>query len=282
MTSKAPTYLVIGHVCQDYTPYGIKWGGTALFGAITAFRLGARVRVLTSMPAGFESQALPPGIEVHNVPTDVPLTFRHDYIDGQRQLSVMATAPTLHAVDLPDAWRSSDIVHFGPVAQEVGRDLLDMFGDSLTGGSLQGWLRTWDDETGLVAPLPAAQLLAWAPPVQCSFLSEEDIGGRRQVIDFYRKHHAIVALTDGAHGATIFAGGTTMRVPAITVNEVDANGAGDVFAAAFLLQHHETGNSLRAAQFAAAVASFHVEQVGTAALPSRTQADSRWRESYGA
>jgi len=280
VTSHAPVYLVVGHVCQDYTPYGVKWGGTALFGAITALRLGARVRVLPSMPEGCETQALPPGIEVHNVPTPVPLTFRHDYIDGKRRLAITATAPTLHAGDLPDAWRSPDIVHFGPVAQEVGHDLIDVFGNSLTGGSVQGWMRSWDGETGYVAPLPAEQLLQWAPRVQCSFLSEEDIGDRREVVDFYRKHHEIVALTDGAHGATIFAGQSTLRVPAVKVDEVDANGAGDVFAAAFLLQYYETGNRLRAAQFAAAVASFHVEQVGIAALPSRAQADARWREHY--
>ncbi len=281
MTLQAPTYLVIGHVCQDHTPFGIKWGGTALFGAITALRLGARVRVLTSMPDGTERQALPEGIEVHNVATTVPLTFRHDYINGQRQLSITATAPALHTEHLPEAWRSSDIVHFGPVAQEVGHDLLGVFSHSLTGGSVQGWMRAWDGVTGLVAPLPAAQLLAWAPPVQSSFLSEEDIGDRREVIDFYREQHQIVALTDGAHGATIFTASSTLRVPAVKVHEVDANGAGDVFAAAFLLQYHQTGSTLQAAQFAATVASFHVEQVGTAGLPSRAEAEARWREFYG-
>jgi sugar/nucleoside kinase (ribokinase family) len=141
-------------------------------------------------------------------------------------------------------------------------------------------MRTWDSVTGHVAPLPVSQLLDWAPPVQCSFLSEEDIGSRREVVDFYAAHHEIVALTDGAHGATIFAGESTLRVPAVKVREVDANGAGDVFAAAFLLQYHNTGDPLSAAQFAATVASFHVEQVGTAALPSRPQADARWRASY--
>jgi hypothetical protein len=37
---------------------------------------------------------------------------------------------------------------------------------------------------------------------------------------------------------------------------------------------------LVAAQFAAAVASFHVEQVGTAGIPMREQAEARWRQHF--
>jgi sugar/nucleoside kinase (ribokinase family) len=281
MSDSPLTYLVIGHVCQDHTPFGLKWGGTAMFGAVTAFRLGVQVRVLTSMPSAAVQEALPEGVAVHNIPTDVPLTFLHEYVQGHRVLSITATAPTLHAMHLPPDWQTPDVVHFGPVAQEVGHDLIEAFDASLRGGSVQGWMRSWE-ASGLVQPLPGAQLLEWAPPVNCSFLSEEDIGDRREVLGFYRRHHPLVALTDGSHGATIFTGESSFHVPAVPTTEVDANGAGDVFAAAFLIRYRETGSALIAAQFAAAVASFHVEQIGIAGLPTRAQAEARYREFYGA
>lgn len=281
VSAPPPSFLVIGHVCLDHTPFGPAWGGTAMFGAITAHRLGAKVHVLTSTLPAAVQEALPPGAEVHNVPTDVPLTFRHVYVDGKRELYITAVAPTLEAEHLPPAWRSLDIVHFGPVAQEVSRGLVNACTGPLRGGSVQGWMRAWDRETGHVVPLPARDLLSWAPPVQCSFLSEEDIGGRRGVIGFLRGHEPIVVLTDGAHGATVFNGEREIRVPAVPTKEVDANGAGDVFAAAYLIRYHETGDMIMAAQFAAAVASFHVEQVGTAGIPTREQADERWRAHYG-
>ncbi|MDB5077342.1 MAG: ribokinase, partial [Chloroflexi bacterium] len=274
-------YLVVGHVCLDHTPFGPKWGGTAMFGAITALRLNAQVHVLTSMPAESVREALPDGVIVQNAETDTPLIFRHEYTDGRRELYVTHVAPTLHLEHLPEAWRNPDIVHFGPVAQEVGHDLLAAFDQSLRGASVQGWLRNWDGD-GHVRPLPVAQLLEWAPPVQFSFLSEEDIGGNRAIIDFYRLHHEIVVLTDGSHGATVFEGEQATWIPAVPVREVDANGAGDVFATAFLIRYHETGSAVTAAQFAAAVASFHVEQVGIAGIPTRAQAEARWREYYGA
>jgi 1D-myo-inositol 3-kinase len=280
VNSPVASYLVIGHVCLDHTPYGEKWGGTALFGAITALRLGATVHILTAMPADAVRLALPDDVIVHNVETATPLTFRHEYVSGKRELYVTATAPTLHRADLPRDWTAFDIVHLGPVAQEVGADLFSAFDGPLLGGSVQGWMRNWD-QGGHVRPLPASTLLQWAPPVDFSFLSEEDIGGQREIVDFYRQHHRIVVLTDGAHGATVYEGGATVQVPAVPVTEVDANGAGDVFAAAFLIRFHETRDAIVAAQFAAAVASFHVEQIGISGIPTRAQAESRWRDFYG-
>lgn len=280
VSDAAPSFFIAGHICQDHTPFGLKWGGTALFGAITAFRLGSRVHVLTSVPESALREALPEGIEVHNVPTEAPLTFRHVYVDGRRELYITKVAPTLHAEHLPPAWRTLDVVHFGPVAQEVGHDLVDAFDGGLRGGSVQGWLRAWDSLTGHVAPLPASELLGWVPNVQCSILSEEDIGDRREVIDLYRRHHEVVVLTDGAHGATVYQGERISHVPAVPVHEVDANGAGDVFAAAFLIRYRETHDAIEAAQFAAAVASFHVEQIGTAGIPTRAQAEERFRAHY--
>jgi sugar/nucleoside kinase (ribokinase family) len=47
---------------------------------------------------------------------------------------------------------------------------------------------------------------------------------------------------------------------------VDPTGAGDVFAAAFLLHYHETEDPLAAAAFATCAASCVVEGVGTSTL----------------
>jgi sugar/nucleoside kinase (ribokinase family) len=270
-------YLVVGNITVDYTPVGREWGGTALFAAITAQRLGARVHVLTSMPQAEVRHVLPAEIEVRNVDSPVFCTFLHKHFEGVRDQYITDVAHTLHAGDLPERWRTLPLVHFGPIAQEVGHDLLGAFNKALRGGSVQGWLRHWGED-GHVQPLPPEKMLEWVPPVDCSFLSEEDIGSNRQVIDVYRRAHRVVVLTDGAHGATVFEGDTAMHVPAFPVQEVDDNGAGDVFSAAFLIRYYETGNALEAAHFATVVASYHVEHIGTEGLPTREQVDARLRE----
>ncbi|MGH2410861.1 MAG: PfkB family carbohydrate kinase [Chloroflexota bacterium] len=271
-------YLVVGHITVDHTPIGTEFGGTALFAAITAHQLGARVHVLTSMPESTPDLIIPSDIEVRNIPSAVWCTFRHEYENGEREQYVTAVAKTLHASDLPPRWRDIPVVHFGPLVQEVDHELMASFDHSLLGASVQGWLRRWDQATGHVTPVDPAQMLAWAPPVHISFLSEEDIGDQRGVIDLYRKTHKIVVLTDGSHGATVYEDARATHVRAFPVAEVDSNGAGDVFSAAFLIRYHETEDAVDAARFAAVVASYHVEQVGTEGIPTREQAEARLRE----
>ncbi len=278
MSSHSSDYLVVGHITVDHTPNGAEFGGTALFAALTARSLGANVHVLTSMPEGAPGLNLPADIAVHNVPSPVWCTFRHEYVNGVREQYVTGVAATLHASDVPPTWREIPVVHFGPLVQEVDHELLAAFPHSLLGASVQGWLRRWDAATGHVQPVEPGQMLAWAPPVHISFLSLEDIGDQRGVIDLYRSKHRIVVLTDGSHGATVFEGDSATHIPAFPVVEVDANGAGDVFSAAFLVRYHETKNAVEAARFAAVVASFHVEHRGTEGIPSREQAEARLRE----
>ncbi|MEE8370045.1 MAG: PfkB family carbohydrate kinase, partial [Dehalococcoidia bacterium] len=58
---------------------------------------------------------------------------------------------------------------------------------------------------------------------------------------------------------------------------IDPTGAGDAFAAAFLIHLWETGDGWQSARFAACAASFVIEREGTAAIPDRDQIEARLR-----
>jgi 1D-myo-inositol 3-kinase len=64
-------------------------------------------------------------------------------------------------------------------------------------------------------------------------------------------------------------------VPTLPRPEVDPTGAGDVFAACFLVRYHETGDPLEAAAFAACAASCAVEGIGTSTLGDRAEVERR-------
>ena len=60
---------------------------------------------------------------------------------------------------------------------------------------------------------------------------------------------------------------------------MDFTGAGDVFAASFLVAYHELGDPVRAARFAHAAAAFAIEDEGTRGIPTRAAVTARLVEA---
>jgi sugar/nucleoside kinase (ribokinase family) len=60
-------------------------------------------------------------------------------------------------------------------------------------------------------------------------------------------------------------------MPAYVRDEVDPTGAGDVFAAAFLIRYHETGDVREAMRFGSAAASLAVGAPGVEGIGGREE-----------
>jgi len=282
MTTKCetmdPEFLVVGHVTKDLYPDGYHIGGTATYAAITAARLGRRSAVLTRAASDLPLVGALPEIEILRLPSPVTTTFENVYGPQGRQQVIHAVADPLRCSDVPREWWRIPIVLLGPLVHEIGPDMLDCF-DGLIGVTPQGWMRQWD-ASGRVSP----QLWRGAgdvlPSVDALVLSEEDLRGDLTPLQEYVRLCKIVVLTTGWQGATVFLDGERHEVPARASHEVDPTGAGDVFAAAFLIRLEETGDPLHATRFANVVASFSVEEVGLGGIPSRNQVD-RWLTANG-
>ncbi len=143
----------------------------------------------------------------------------------------------------------------------------------------QGWMRRWEDN-GLVRPAvwePPADLLRRADAI---ILSLEDVGGDLEIVRSYAAQANLVVLTAGWKGATVYYRGEVRSFPAPQVREVDPTGAGDIFAAAFLVALHQGGDPWLAARFANCVASHSVERSGTDSIPTK-QEIARCRTQLG-
>lgn len=261
----APNFLAIGHVTWDHTPWGTLPGGAAFYAARTAQRLGRRVAVLTSAGPDWDPADHLPGVATVVVPSQATTIFENRYEGGRRRSWLRARASDLFPAALPAAWHACPVVLLCPLAGEVDPAFATMFPRALVGLAAQGWLRSFD-ASGLVTPTPWAEEL---PLAQACVFSLEDVGGDEGFIRHCAARFPFLVVTEGPRGARLWARGQWSHVPPFPANERDPTGAGDVFAAAFLIGLARRLGPLRAAQLASAVAACSVEGIGASAIPGR-------------
>lgn len=259
-------YLIIGHFTRDMLPNGAtSAGGTALYAALTAYRLGCRVGVVSAsaeLPLDW-----PTNIALAHTDAAVLPTFENQYTNGQRTQMLHAIAPSITLADIPEAWRNTPIVHLGPVLMETPEELVFAFPNAFIGVTPQGWMRTW----GASIPSPISPM-AWKPHpstlrrINALVLSVEDVQGDEQQAVAYAEHCPLVALTRGAGGATLFIHSERIDISAYPTDERDPTGAGDVFAAALFCTLNAGANPLAAADYAARIAAASVATVGARGL----------------
>jgi len=272
----APDLLVIGHVTCDLLADGTsRLGGTALYAAVTAARLGYRAAVYTA--AGPELDLSPlravAGVEVVCRPAPSTTVFANRYSAGRRRQFLLGRAAEITPEDLPPAWQATRLVLLGAVAQEVAPSWAGLFPRATVAACLQGWLRAWDD-AGRVSFSPWKEAKCWLPAFASAFLSLEDVGGRRARALAFARHCPLLILTEGAQGATLYEQGRPRQVLPFRAQEVDPTGAGDVFAAAFLLRLAEGESPSAAARFAAAAAALSVQGPGIESIPDRAAVEA--------
>ncbi len=270
-----PDFLVIGHVTKDLQKDGYTVGGTVTFASLTARNLRQRTAVVTRASRDLSFNPLYQGVEVLCLPSPVTTTFQNLYsADGTRTQFVRAVAGQIDAEDIPPAWREAKVVLLGPLADELGGSIARIFPHSLIGVTPQGWMRRWD-EKGRVFSKPwegAAEVLTCAQVVVCS---ENDIEMDENVIQTYARMADILVVTHGPGGATVYHRGEARCLPAFETVEIDPTGAGDVFAAAYLIELERSGDPYAAAHFANCVASFIVEKAGIEGIPTLEQVERR-------
>jgi sugar/nucleoside kinase (ribokinase family) len=264
-------YLVVGHLCVDLTLQGRQLGGTAAYAALTAHALGMRVGVVTAW--GGELSLAPlikRGISIAAFATSQSTCFENIRTNNERVQILHHVAPRLEIGKIPTAWRSSPIVHLGPIAQEVAPSLVEQFSRSQVCLTAQGWLRSWDQHGHVAhAPWPEApQTLSFA---DATVISIEDVGRDEAQIRAMAAASDILIVTEGARGARVCWQGTWRHVPAPNVEEINATGAGDIFAAAFFIQLSQSRNPWEAAAFANYMAAQSVTAAGLQSISTQNK-----------
>jgi sugar/nucleoside kinase (ribokinase family) len=260
-------YLVIGHVSNDLTPNGPILGGTVAYAGRTALALGSRVSAITSAGEDIDLSELD-NINILQLTSERSTIFENRYTADGREQILHARAMDISSEAVPPGLNEANIVHLGPIANEVDPTLIESFPGALKGMTPQGWLRRWD-ERGRVRLTRWDQIRDLLPVANAVVISMEDLADDPNSAQDMALHCEILAVTDAARGARIFWNGEQRDIPAPAVEEVDPTGSGDIFAAAFFVRLYQTGDPWESARFANYLAAASVTRRGLAGTPTK-------------
>lgn len=266
VTFEPVDYLVIGHVARDLIPDGSQLGGTAAYSALTAHALGLRVGIVTAAGSDVSLEPLK-DIPRVSIGSNSSTTFENIYKDDGRIQYLRAQAQPLSFEHVPDIWHNAAIVHLAPIANEIEIDLTKNFTDVFLGLTPQGWMRQWDSD-GLVSACKWENPAPAFSAANAIVISREDVNGDDELIEHMAGQTKILVVTEGADGAVLYWNGDRRRFRVPPVEEVDATGAGDIFAAAFFERLSKTRDPWEATRFATLVASHSVTRAGLGGIPT--------------
>ena len=263
-------YLVIGHITRDVLPNGEStWGGTAAYAGLTARNLGRRAAVLTVFNPHEPLGALEE-LPIAGAEDEDSTTFENEYRTDIRAQRVFSQAGRIHPYMLPETWRTSSIVHFGPVLDEIDPDLLRLFPESLRILTPQGWMRSVGPQ-GEVSQSEWIEARFFLGQADVVVISREDAGNDERLIAEYAEASRLLVVTEGTAGSRLFEHGRETRIPAEIATAVDTTGAGDIFAAGFAVYLQRTGDPEAAARLGAHLAAISVTRNHLEGVPTRAE-----------
>jgi hypothetical protein len=276
-------YATIGHVTVDVLADGSRRaGGSALYSALQASRLGLRTLVLTQgVPAEVEELLAPYAgeLELHVLAAPATTTFETRGSGSERAQRVVGWAGEIPELIEP----ASAIVHLAPVARET--PVRWRGGAEFLGLTPQGLARVWRAPSQHVElARPAAEQEELAGRCDAIVLSVDERDSCARLVERGLREGATVAITAGAGGATLQpAGGPELQIAPHTEVEdaTDDLGAGDVFAAALFVALYEGREPARAGAFAAAAAATRLGGSGASAIGTRQAIEAGLPEGEG-
>jgi sugar/nucleoside kinase (ribokinase family) len=271
-------YAAVGHVTVDVLPGGRRRvGGTALYSAIQASRLGLRTVVVTQGIAAEIEELLRPyehELELRVSNSSHTTTLETEGVGPTRRQRLLGWAGAI----APELAPAAGILHLAPVAREITHAPLGQ--RSFVGLTPQGLVRSWRGPGSAVEPAPVdAELQALGGLCSAIALSAEERDDCSGLIARALAAGAVVAVTAGTErGALLPGDGRELPIGGPRVSDPsDDLGAGDVFAAAMFVELQGGAPPERAAAFAAAAAAVRLEGSGPGAIGDRPAIEKRLR-----
>ena len=243
---------LIGNLSLDLLPGAApRIGGGSYHGARALQRLRVPARVVARCAEADRGTLLPPlvrlGTPVRFVPGQSTATFAFSYVGDRREMRVDALGDAWAPADLPPL-HSTRWAHVAPLARHEF--------PAATLAALARRSRVSYDGQGLVR-------VPQVGPLQLDDDFDRDLLRHIWVLKLAEEEAAVigdiealgvreVVVTNGSKGATVYVGGTREQIPARPVPG-DPTGAGDAFAASYVVARNAGFGPAGAARRATAV-----------------------------
>lgn len=264
----AVDYLLIGHLTADLMSDGRTVGGTVSYAIRTAHAFGLKVGLVTSaVPDEPLLHELSPFGQIVSIPASATTTFENLYSPEGRTQYIRGVAAPITAAQIPLAWRTAPLVHFGPIAGEADDlAILELFPEARVLVTLQGWLRRWDAD-GRV------RFKSWNRPEMLERLdlmvfSEEDTVESPDLIDQLAPQTRNIFYTQAERGGIHFQYGVPSPYDTPLHEVINPTGAGDVFATSLLCALYITDSIVKATRVAAVLAARSVTRFAIEGTPT--------------
>ena len=227
------------------------------------------------------------GINTHLFQTHQTGGFALNYLDdqGNRTLSILGIADRLPSDLIPAD--SAGFILLGPILSEISRELVKNLRKKYSVPILldpQGLLRTIRDGSVFheisQSFIDIAALSTIIKANEVETLVATGINARQhpqEAVKALSKYGCTIAIVTLAEaGSIIYDGQSIYVIPPYTTQALDPTGAGDTYAAGFIVKYMETpGNLTVVGCFASAVASVMVENLGPGFPLTRQEANQR-------
>jgi sugar/nucleoside kinase (ribokinase family) len=272
--------------------------GCSTNACLAASKLGAETALVGRIGDDFRDQ-FDAGLKKHKIqgsvyPSKETGGFSLIYYDtiGNRSLDVLGRAEPISEVS-PPVLADTDFVIVGPILGEVSLDVLRDVKANCGGLLLldpQGMLRVIDSGGRIdhVRNPDIDAMIALCDVVKANEVEAEIITGihprtsedalRESTIRLHALGCKIAIVTLAAEGSAAYDGITYWRIPAYATNAVDPTGAGDTYAAGFMVGYLLFNDIKEACFYGSCVASVMVENVGPDFPLTRAEADRRFAE----
>ena len=279
-------------------PFLMGFGGDTSNAAVAAARQGARVGYLGALGAdrfGRDIRAMwqREGIcdrlvkETTGAPTGIYFVTHDANGHAFSYARAGSAAARVTAADIPeDIGQTTRILHVSAISQAISQSACDAVFAAITAARSQGCLISYDTNLRLsLWPLARARAILQetmrATDILLPSLDDSRILSGVDAPDHLADLYlglgvGIVALKLGAEGALIATKDGRWRLPSLPVNAIDATGAGDAFAGAFLARLSAGDDPFRAGLYANIAAALSTTGYGAVAPIPHHKDVIRW------